>query len=173
MESFNDCGNQVSLSTLRLYINGVSIKAILLLACIKAWPLCRPSTVGNNCCHTIAYYLPVIFSSFAVFVICIDFFFFPVFAYRWLLKMQASTASPVSNSTAPSNTATVTKSKEQILIQSECGCTSDLTSCIQFSFNKIERFKPGLINVNSVQHNQLGFHSNCSDRLFLCEWFCC
>eukprot|EP00066_Takifugu_rubripes_P027255 XP_011616521.1 PREDICTED: noncompact myelin-associated protein [Takifugu rubripes] len=32
--------------------------------------------------------------------------------------MQASTASPVSNSTVPSNTTTVTKSKEQILIQS-------------------------------------------------------
>ncbi|XP_022606772.1 noncompact myelin-associated protein [Seriola dumerili] len=32
--------------------------------------------------------------------------------------MQASTVSPVTNTTVPSNTATVTKSKEQILIQS-------------------------------------------------------
>ncbi|XP_026196346.1 noncompact myelin-associated protein [Anabas testudineus] len=32
--------------------------------------------------------------------------------------MQASTASPVTNTTVPSNTTTTTKSKEQILIQS-------------------------------------------------------
>lgn len=80
--------------------------------------------------------------------------------------MQTSTASPVSTSAPPSNTTTVTKSKEQILIQSECGCTSNLTSCIQFSVNKIERFKPGLINVNYVQCNQFGFQSSCSDKLF-------
>ncbi|XP_069576531.1 noncompact myelin-associated protein [Brachyistius frenatus] len=34
------------------------------------------------------------------------------------MKMQASTVSPVTNTTVPSNITTVTKSKEQILIQS-------------------------------------------------------
>ncbi|XP_073339274.1 noncompact myelin-associated protein [Pagrus major] len=37
---------------------------------------------------------------------------------RLLLKMQASTVSPVTNTTLSSNTTTVTKSREQILIQS-------------------------------------------------------
>ncbi|GLD67783.1 noncompact myelin-associated protein [Lates japonicus] len=37
---------------------------------------------------------------------------------RLLLKMQASTVSPVTNTTVPSNTTAVTKSREQILIQS-------------------------------------------------------
>ncbi|KAK2891880.1 hypothetical protein Q8A73_017545 [Channa argus] len=35
-----------------------------------------------------------------------------------LLKMQASTVSPVTSTAVPSNTTTTTKSKEQILIQS-------------------------------------------------------
>lgn len=57
-------------------------------------------------------------------------------------------ASPVSNSTVPSYITTITKSKEQILIQSECGCPSDLTTC-RLSVNEREKF-----NVISVQCNQ-------------------
>ncbi|KAG7511033.1 noncompact myelin-associated protein [Solea senegalensis] len=38
--------------------------------------------------------------------------------FRLLLKMQTSTVSPVTNTTLPQNTTAVTKSQEQILIQS-------------------------------------------------------
>lgn len=38
---------------------------------------------------------------------------------RLFLKMQASTVSPVTNTTITSNTTAITKSKEQILIQSK------------------------------------------------------
>lgn len=34
-----------------------------------------------------------------------------------------------------------------------------------------ERFRPGLIHVNSVQYNQFGFQSSCSDRCFYVSEF--
>lgn len=41
----------------------------------------------------------------------------------------------------------------------------------QFSVNGVKRFSPGLINIKSVQSNQLDFQSSCSDRLFFVSKF--
>lgn len=64
--------------------------------------------------------------------------------------MQASSASPVSNTTTPSNTTTVTKSKEQILIQSK-DITSHLYVCvIVFMWCDLSQFQGYTLDLGPV-----------------------